>query len=127
MKIKILVGITLFISFVVFTGIMVASLSSASLAPKITSTTPTTSTPIVTGTTLAMTVASVSTHNSANNCWLIINNSVYDLTQFANQHSGGAGPILQSCGQDATSYFNSKHGARQLAMLDSYFIGKISN
>ena len=48
-------------------------------------------------------------HNQASDCWLIISGTVYDLTQFADDHPGGAELIHQYAGRDATSAFLDAH------------------
>ena len=42
----------------------------------------------------------VSQHNIENDCWLIANNKVYDVTHFINKHVGMKGIILNKGGQD---------------------------
>lgn len=62
-------------------------------------------------------------HNSASDCWMLINNKVYDVTIFITQHPGGR-VILQGCGIDASNLFNSipKHkGVQQI--LSNFEIG----
>lgn len=54
------------------------------------------------------TAEEVATHNSAQDCWTIIDGSVYDLTSFIGQHPGGS-EILRACGQDGTSLFHTRH------------------
>lgn len=56
-----------------------------------------------------ITAAQVATHNNSGDCWLIISNKVYDLTNFLNIHSGGASKITSYCGLDATTYFLNEH------------------
>ena len=49
----------------------------------------------------------VATHNTAENCWTIINNSVYDITSYVPRHPGGD-EILRACGTDATTMFTER-------------------
>lgn len=49
----------------------------------------------------------VAQHNSAENCWTIINGQVFNLTSFVVHHPGGS-EILRACGQDGSSLFNSR-------------------
>ena len=51
----------------------------------------------------------VSENNNADNLWCIIDSKIYDLTDFADAHPGGATVLLQVAGQDATSDFFNLH------------------
>lgn len=69
-------------------------------------------------------------HNQTNDCWLAINNKIYDVTAFISSHPGGANEIIKYCGQDATLAFSSKdknipqdHSNTAYAMLKDYYIG----
>jgi L-lactate dehydrogenase (cytochrome) len=44
----------------------------------------------------------VAKHNTRDDCWVIISGQVYDVTDFLDQHPGGANVILQQAGDDAT-------------------------
>lgn len=74
----------------------------------------------------------ISLHNSKNDCWVIIHNKVYDLTEFMKSHSGGFLP-LQVAGKDATNIFMSVHPLRAFELLESknfndkYFIGYLKD
>jgi len=59
----------------------------------------------------------VSTHNTVDDAWIIIDNSVYDITFFLNEHPGGKHILLQFAGTDATEYFNELH---QSHIIDEY-------
>ena len=48
-------------------------------------------------------------HNKKDDCWIIIRNSVYDITGFIAAHPGGMDILLARAGEDATSYFITKH------------------
>lgn len=58
------------------------------------------------------TLAQVATHNSPADCWSVVNNSVYNLTDWISAHPGGAGPIEGMCGIDATTAFTNQHGGQ---------------
>lgn len=81
--------------------------------------------------------AEVAEHNTANDCWTIINNSVYDITSYIPNHPGGD-EILRACGNDATSLFTERrtedgervgpgtpHSAAAEAQLDQLLIGRV--
>lgn len=57
-----------------------------------------------------LTRASVALHNTADNCWTIIDGNVYDLTAWVSQHPGGKGAITGLCGKDGSAAFKDQHG-----------------
>ncbi len=77
------------------------------------------------GTTYTMT--QVSTHNTDDSCWSVIDGNVYDLTNWIGQHPGGAQAIAQLCGKDGTAAFHGQHGDRQqqATVLASFKIGAL--
>lgn len=82
--------------------------------------------------TVILTPDEVAKHNSANDCWLIINNNVYEVTNYINDHPGGATTIISFCGQDATSAFatkgqkNKPHSSSAKKLLESFKIGSLN-
>lgn len=70
------------------------------------------------------TLAEVSKHQSLDDCWMVIFDKVYNITQFVNDHPGGEFILLEYAGRDATQPFlNSRHGSSAYKMLDKYWIG----
>lgn len=69
----------------------------------------------------------VATHGDAKSCWVIINGSVYDLTEWINAHPGGPQRILDICGTDATAAFTAQHGgqAQPADQLKQFRIGSL--
>jgi alkylation response protein AidB-like acyl-CoA dehydrogenase/predicted heme/steroid binding protein len=63
------------------------------------------------------TVSDVSSHNTENDCWIIVHNKVYDMTPFLNDHPGGKKIVLKVAGQDASKQFDNFHNQ---AILDKY-------
>ncbi|KAL4899975.1 hypothetical protein BDW74DRAFT_188842 [Aspergillus multicolor] len=51
----------------------------------------------------------VAQHNTRQSCWVIINNQVYDVTSFIDEHPGGPAAILQYAGKNATAVFAATH------------------
>jgi cytochrome b involved in lipid metabolism len=54
----------------------------------------------------------VSRHNSLSNCWIVIDDLVYDSTNYIPEHPGGSQLIIDYCGRDASSAFHNKGGRR---------------
>ncbi|KAG6911859.1 hypothetical protein DXG01_000106 [Tephrocybe rancida] len=54
-------------------------------------------------------LAQVAEHKSADSCWVIIKNHVYDVTEFLNEHPGGSSIILKYAGRDATRAYEPIH------------------
>lgn len=44
----------------------------------------------------------VQKHNTRDDCWVIINGMVYDVTEFIAIHPGGANIIISNAGKDVT-------------------------
>jgi len=79
----------------------------------------------------AITVSTVAQHNTADDCWLIIDRKVYDVTNFIGQHPGG-NVILDACGTDATELFETRpmgsgtpHSEYARDLLNDYFVGDL--
>ena len=74
------------------------------------------------------TMAQVRANNTAANCWAVIDDSVYDLTNWIKSHPGGSGAIVGLCGTDGSSSFSAKHGnqSRPAAQLNSYRLGPLA-
>lgn len=64
----------------------------------------------------------VQNHNKEGDCWLIIDNNIYDVTEFANIHPGGKQLLYSVGGQDATDYFYELHREEILLEVASEFI-----
>jgi len=51
----------------------------------------------------------ISKHNSEQDCWVVVNGEVLDVTKFLPDHPGGKKAILLFAGKDATEEFNMLH------------------
>jgi cytochrome b involved in lipid metabolism len=85
--------------------------------------------PALTG---ALTEEAIAKHKTAEDCWLIVDGNVYDVTVFVAQHPGGSDLIVGYCGGDATAAFNTrdknppeKHSSFAASLLRSYYIGPV--
>jgi L-lactate dehydrogenase (cytochrome) len=72
------------------------------------------------------TLNDVKQHNQKNDCWIVIKNKVYDVTEFLSEHPGGSGIILSVSGNDATEFFDELHRPEILEEYgNDYIIGHI--
>jgi len=77
----------------------------ATLIPKGTQTTRAiTLTPKLTPTLLSR----VAVHNQITDCWMIIDNKIYNLTSYFGLHPGGNAALSKYCGKDGSIAFKSK-------------------
>ncbi|ORY92010.1 Oxidoreductase, molybdopterin-binding domain-containing protein, partial [Syncephalastrum racemosum] len=72
-------------------------------------------------------LAEVEKHTSDTDCWIIVNDKVYDCTPFLKDHPGGASSILITGGTDTTEEFDAIHSSKAQAMLEDYLIGPTSS
>ncbi|CAG9771826.1 unnamed protein product [Ceutorhynchus assimilis] len=65
-------------------------------------------------------------HDSPKDCWIVIYDRVYDVTDFLDTHPGGEDILLEHAGRDATVAFRgSGHSAQAIRALDKYLIGSL--
>ena len=66
----------------------------------------------------------VAWHDSSDDCWIVLYDRVYDITQFLRDHPGGEEILLEYAGRDATLAFRGiGHDASMLSALQSKFVG----
>lgn len=51
----------------------------------------------------------ISKHNSPEDCWLVIEDNVWDVSSYINDHPGGAALLLKFAGRDATKGYLEIH------------------
>ena len=73
------------------------------------------------------TTAEVAKHrDDANGYWLIVENDVYDVTNFLEEHPGGAKILKRFAGKNATKAFWKYHNESVLKKYgDKYKIGAV--
>jgi len=69
--------------------------------------------------------AEVAKHSAPNDCYLIINNNVYDVSFYVDSHPGGANIITSRCGMEVTGIFARIHSNRAWDLLAKYKIGNV--
>ena len=71
----------------------------------------------------------VSRHNKHGDVWIIIDNYVYDVTDFLSIHPGGGLPFINNAGDDVSHIFKMFRSHRSKSVqskLKTMKIGKIS-
>ncbi|CAH0722097.1 unnamed protein product, partial [Brenthis ino] len=64
--------------------------------------------------------------NSREEAIIIIDNSVYDVTKFLDEHPGGEEVLLELAGQDATDAFEDiSHSSDARSLMKKYKIGEV--
>ena len=77
------------------------------------------------GETKVYTLAEVQEHNSEHDVWIIVNDRVYDCTEYLELHPGGVESITINAGADATEDFVAIHSMKATKMLEKYYIGDL--
>jgi len=75
--------------------------------------------------TITYTMDQIAAANTEDNCLTVIDNKVYDLTAWIDQHPWWDRNILRICGIDGTSAFQGKHGGQSSpeATLEWFQVG----
>lgn len=73
----------------------------------------------------AYTREEVQKHRSADDCWLVIDSKVYNVTPYIEEHPGG-NAILKHAGGDASAGFHGpQHPPRVFDLIDDFHIGSL--
>ena len=68
----------------------------------------------------------IAKHNTITDCWVSIDDKVYDLTEFISLHPGGGDIIMKVAGQDATLMFHQfGHSEYARNIMNRYCIGEL--
>jgi cytochrome b involved in lipid metabolism len=70
-----------------------------------------------------VTATELGTHNTADDCWIALHGNVYDLTEYARRHPGGASVVTQLAGTDGTNEYSRFHSKGLLADVRNTLIG----
>ena len=75
-----------------------------------------------------ITLTEIATHDTATDCWSVVNKNVYDLTSYVSSHPGGSAVIKAICGKDGSAAFSGQHGgaATPTSVLASFKLGALS-
>eukprot|EP00007_Cunea_sp_BSH-02190019_P007055 CAMPEP_0174239496 /NCGR_PEP_ID=MMETSP0417-20130205/14969_1 /TAXON_ID=242541 /ORGANISM="Mayorella sp, Strain BSH-02190019" /LENGTH=143 /DNA_ID=CAMNT_0015318443 /DNA_START=136 /DNA_END=564 /DNA_ORIENTATION=- len=67
----------------------------------------------------------VAKHNSKDDCWIIINQKVYNVTPWVEDHPGGRA-LLVAPGKDVTNYFEEQqHSDYAREHMETFCIGRV--
>jgi cytochrome b involved in lipid metabolism len=92
----------------------------------------------LTGGSLTLNMAEIVKHNKSSDCWMLINNKVYNITSYFGSHPGGNGKMAATCGKDATVAYKtqdpnavssgsySAHSSNAVSLLANYYIGDLN-
>ncbi|XP_004490217.1 cytochrome b5 [Cicer arietinum] len=70
-------------------------------------------------------IQDASNHNTKDDCWIIVDGKVYDVTQYLDDHPGGDDVILAATGRDATEDFeDAGHSKSARELMEQYYIGE---
>ncbi len=70
----------------------------------------------------------IAKHNQEEDCWVIIEGKVYDVTNYMYKHPGGHLLFLDYAGNDATLVFNSPpHSTDALVEMRKYEVGDVDH
>ncbi|EPS57444.1 hypothetical protein M569_17373, partial [Genlisea aurea] len=68
----------------------------------------------------------IAKHNRSEDCWLIIDGKVYDVTEFMEDHPGGDDVLLSSTGKDATNDFlDVGHSDNARETMEKFCVGEV--
>ncbi|KAL7739763.1 hypothetical protein ACLKA6_015003 [Drosophila palustris] len=71
-----------------------------------------------------ITLEEVAQHDSYDDCWIVIYDRVYDVTQFLREHPGGDDIIMDHAGRDATIAFHGTgHSRHAVEQMNHFLIG----
>ena len=75
-----------------------------------------------------MDYAQIKQHCSKEDCWIVVDGKVYNVTEYLEEHPGGSEIIINLAGGDATREFNDiGHSINAIQLLSKYEIGICSD
>lgn len=75
-----------------------------------------------------LTMADVAKHNTRDDCWIVVESHVYDITKYIDNHPGGWLPVVNMAGKDVTDAFANYHPARVYKnLLPNFYIGDVTD
>ncbi|ORX52958.1 cytochrome b5 [Piromyces finnis] len=73
------------------------------------------------------TMEEVSKHCTIEDCWIIFNGIIYDITEYLNFHPGGKNILIKYAGKDGTDIFYKCHPWVDCnSLLKNYAVGSLA-
>jgi cytochrome b involved in lipid metabolism len=72
-------------------------------------------------------ISEVAKHGNKQDCYIIVNDEVYDITKYFGKHPAGDRIMLEYCGQETSRAFAATHSNFAWNLLSDYYIGDIVN
>ncbi|XP_052898520.1 uncharacterized protein LOC128305214 [Anopheles moucheti] len=73
-----------------------------------------------------ITLSEVAYHDCYDDCWIVLYDRVYDVTNFLKLHPGGHDVLVENAGRDATiAFLNAGHSGTAIKSLKQYEIGEL--
>lgn len=118
-------GSSTFVSVVVALTVVVVCLIVLLMSKKAESKTAKKAQPKVAVDPTTLTAQEVAKHNTREDCWIIVDNKVYDVTDYIDDHPGGD-TIMNNAGADSTvGVHGPQHPASMWDVLQLYYIGDL--
>jgi L-lactate dehydrogenase (cytochrome) len=70
----------------------------------------------------SLSMEEVAMHNNIDDCYIVIENKVYEVTGFIDQHPGGVAKITSGCGKEMTGIFSKIHSNKAWDLLKKFQI-----
>ncbi|MQM21070.1 hypothetical protein Taro_054102 [Colocasia esculenta] len=70
----------------------------------------------------------VAKHNTRDDCWVIVDGKVYDLTEYLDEHPGGDDVLISAAGKDATYEFeDAGHSKTARELMKGFCVGEVDS
>ncbi|KAI9091944.1 hypothetical protein K1719_027879 [Acacia pycnantha] len=74
------------------------------------------------------TMQEASQHNTKDDCWVVIDGKVYDVSSYLDDHPGGDEVVLVATGKDATDEFeDAGHSKDARELMEKFCIGELDD
>lgn len=76
----------------------------------------------------------VAKHSTPEDCWIVLDGKVYDVSDFGGAGHGGGDAVYEGCGIDATQLYETRpmgsgtpHSEKARGFLPNFYIGDLSS